>query len=199
MKLKEGQLYGVFKCLIDRLSNEKEDDDIRIKCAELIGELLMKLNETQLIDAFDPLIDMVNDIDCIYSAFNTVREQLQLYCGDNAYNLLKGIAQRLDEKQMNIALNYFMDKINDKNEHQTIRIKCIQLIKYGKECAELLGTIAVNLNGKSFDDAFKCLTNELTDSHSSVRESVFTCLINELKGNNEKNLYYMQNLLEIFQ
>ncbi|ETO33960.1 hypothetical protein RFI_03136 [Reticulomyxa filosa] len=87
---------------------------------------------------------------------------------------------------MNITLNYFMDKKNDKNEHQNTRIKCIQLINeisneqqlneafnssmdiftdknddkdVRRECAELLGTIAVNLNGKHFDDAFKCLIN----------------------------------------
>ncbi|ETO02083.1 hypothetical protein RFI_35352 [Reticulomyxa filosa] len=61
----------------------------------------------------------------------------KLYKFDKYAYLLKGIAQKLDEKQINIALNCFMDKLNDKNEHQNIRIKCTQLIKeIAKKCSE---------------------------------------------------------------
>ncbi|ETO34663.1 hypothetical protein RFI_02426 [Reticulomyxa filosa] len=45
MKLKEGQLGDVFQCLIDGLSDEKEDEYKRGKCAELFGKLSMKWNE----------------------------------------------------------------------------------------------------------------------------------------------------------
>ncbi|ETO00614.1 hypothetical protein RFI_36826, partial [Reticulomyxa filosa] len=48
MKLEEGQLGDVFKFLIGRLSDEKENDGVRIKCAELIGKISMKWNEKQL-------------------------------------------------------------------------------------------------------------------------------------------------------
>ncbi|ETO04582.1 hypothetical protein RFI_32814 [Reticulomyxa filosa] len=78
------------------------------------------------------------------------------YISDDKYaNLLKEIAQRLDEKQINIALNYCMDKLNDKNEHQNIRIKCIQLPirinKYSskdKSLVKLLELISTKLNDK---------------------------------------------------
>ncbi|ETN98184.1 hypothetical protein RFI_39330 [Reticulomyxa filosa] len=68
-------------------------------------------------------------------------------------NTLKELPQRLDEKQMNIALG----KLNDKIEHENIRIKCIQLMKeISKKCnqqrlndmCKLLGTIAVKLDEK---------------------------------------------------
>ncbi|ETO05608.1 hypothetical protein RFI_31791 [Reticulomyxa filosa] len=44
MTLKEGQLDDIFKCLVDQLSGEKKDDDVRIKCAELLEKISMKWN-----------------------------------------------------------------------------------------------------------------------------------------------------------
>ncbi|ETO03201.1 hypothetical protein RFI_34209, partial [Reticulomyxa filosa] len=142
------------------------------------------------------------------------------------YNLLERIAQRLDEKQTNIILNYFMDKINDKNEHQNIRIKCIQLIKefsneqqlneafnssmdiltdknddadMCKRCAELLA-IAVNLNGKHFADAFQYFTNGLKDSDSGVRKSCVQSLVTLSKKCNDIQLdFTVQCLIGGFQ
>ncbi|ETO33649.1 hypothetical protein RFI_03453, partial [Reticulomyxa filosa] len=186
--------------------------------AELLGKLSMKWNEKQLNDAFNSLKDMLNeDDDWEYrKALETITVKLsgkqfdnafnyfisRLYCeeihiyDDKYANLLKEIAQKLNEKQMSIALNHVMDKLNDKNQHRNIRIKCIKLIKeisnkcneqqlneafnssmhifnHGnndknlrKECAELLGTIALHLNGKHFDDAFQCLIDGLKDNDS---------------------------------
>ncbi|ETN97253.1 hypothetical protein RFI_40278, partial [Reticulomyxa filosa] len=64
MKLKEGQLGDVFRCLINRLSDEMEDKENRENCAELLGKLSMKWNEKQLNDAFNSLKDMLNKDDC---------------------------------------------------------------------------------------------------------------------------------------
>ncbi|ETO03029.1 hypothetical protein RFI_34381, partial [Reticulomyxa filosa] len=142
--------------------------------------ITVKLSGKQFNNAFNYFI----------SRFNC--EKRYLY-DDKYANLLAIIAQRLDEKQMNIVLNYCMDKLNDKNEHPNIRIKCTQLLTevsnkcneqqlneafnssmdifndkndnahVRMECAELLETIAVNLNGKHFNDAFQCFTNGLKD------------------------------------
>ncbi|ETN99413.1 hypothetical protein RFI_38068, partial [Reticulomyxa filosa] len=111
-----------------------------------------------------------------------------------------------------------MDKLNDKNKHQNIRIKCIQFLKIisnqcneqqlnkafkssinifndgnndtnlRKGCAELLGAIAVNLNGKHFDDTFQCLINGLRDSDWSVQYSCVKSLVTLSKKWNEEQL-----------
>ncbi|ETN99701.1 hypothetical protein RFI_37769, partial [Reticulomyxa filosa] len=108
--------------------------------------------------------------------------------------------------------------LNDKNEHQNIRIECIQLIKKNsnkcneqqldevfnssmdiftdkndnthvrKECAELLGRIAVNLNKKHFDNTFQCFTNGLKDSKANVRKSCAKSLVTLSKKWNDKQL-----------
>ncbi|ETO34686.1 PBS lyase HEAT domain protein repeat-containing protein, partial [Reticulomyxa filosa] len=252
MKLKEEQLGDVFKYLVDRLSDEKEDDNARIKCAELLGKISMKWNEKQLIDAFNSLIDIFNDIDASYSAFQYVCEAIAAitvkFPGrqfDNTFNylisrlncegiaehdkyadLIERITQRVDEKQINIALNCFMGNLN---KHQNIRIKCIQLIKeisnkcneqqlnkafnssmdiftdkndadVRKKCTELLVTIAVNLNGKHFDNAFQCFTNGLKDSNSSIRYSCAKSLVTLSKKWNDKQLdIIFQCLVDGFQ
>ncbi|ETN97534.1 hypothetical protein RFI_39995, partial [Reticulomyxa filosa] len=231
MGLKEGQLGAVFQCLIYRLSDHNEYD--RVKCAELLGKLSMKWNEKQLNDAFNSL----KNKGMCGKALETITVKLSVEQFDNAFNyfisrfdckkdsshdkyadLLKEIAQRLDEKQMNIALKYCMDKLNDKNEHRKNRIKCIQLLEIisnkcneqqlnetfnssmnifndgnndknlRSECARLLGTIAVNLNGKHFDDAFQCLANGLKDGDSTVQQSCAKSLVTLSKKWDDKQL-----------
>ncbi|ETO02605.1 hypothetical protein RFI_34813 [Reticulomyxa filosa] len=63
MKLKEEQLGDIFQCLINRLSDEKEDKYDCRRCAESLGKLSMKWNEKQLNDAFNSLKDMFNKND----------------------------------------------------------------------------------------------------------------------------------------
>ncbi|ETO06575.1 hypothetical protein RFI_30817, partial [Reticulomyxa filosa] len=230
MKLKEGQLGNVFQCLINQFSYKKED---RYNRAKLLGKLSMKWNKKQLDDAFDSLEDMLNEDDYYFyteglgaiivkmsgkqfdRAFNYLISELDcerrnIYIDKYAY-LLDEIAQKLDKKQMNIALNYFMDKLNDKNKHQNIRIKCIKLIEeilnkcneqqlneifnssmdiftdknddedVRGECAKLLEAIAVNLNGKYFDDTFKY-------SNKSVQKSCANSLVTLSNKWNDKQL-----------
>ncbi|ETO02824.1 hypothetical protein RFI_34589, partial [Reticulomyxa filosa] len=244
MKLKEGQLGDVFQCLINRLSDEKEDKDNCRKCAQLLGKFSMKWNEKQLNDTFNSLKDMPNkdDYETYREALETITVKLSGKQFDNALNylidrlnweeihkldnyagLLYRIAQRLDEKQINIASNYYMDKLNDKNEHQNIRIKFSnkcneqQLNKAFNssmdiftdknddkdlrgECAELLGTIAVNLNERHFGDAFQCFTNGLKDSDWTVRYSCAQSLVTLSKKWNNKQLdITFQCLIDGFQ
>ncbi|ETN97477.1 hypothetical protein RFI_40052, partial [Reticulomyxa filosa] len=96
-KLKEEQLGDVFQRLINRLSDEKENNTNRIRCAQSLEKLSMKWNDKQLNDAFNSLKDMLNKDD--YNLFNC--EERYMYDDKYAY-LLYGIAQRLDENQMNI-------------------------------------------------------------------------------------------------
>ncbi|ETO03100.1 hypothetical protein RFI_34310 [Reticulomyxa filosa] len=131
MKLKEEQLGNVFQCFIHRLSDEKKDTRNRRKCAELLGKLSMKWNEKQLDNAFNSLKDIFNkeqltlkdmrnkkqlilkDIHNKENLVGTYREALKTItvelfnCEGYIYHyeyadLLYGIAQRLDEKQMNM-------------------------------------------------------------------------------------------------
>ncbi|ETN99425.1 hypothetical protein RFI_38049, partial [Reticulomyxa filosa] len=135
MKLKEEQLGDVFKYLIDRLSDGEEDDNNHRKCANLIGKISMKWNEKQLIDAFNSLINIFINVNEAIAAITVKLPERQfgnafnyfisrLNCEkssiyDKYANLLKMTAQRLDEKQMNIALNYCINKISNKcNEQQ---------------------------------------------------------------------------------
>ncbi|ETO04583.1 hypothetical protein RFI_32815 [Reticulomyxa filosa] len=60
MKLKEKKLGDVFQCLINRLSDEKEKEYNRGRCAELLEKLSIKWNEKQLDDAFNSLKDIFN-------------------------------------------------------------------------------------------------------------------------------------------
>ncbi|ETN98781.1 hypothetical protein RFI_38706, partial [Reticulomyxa filosa] len=170
--------------LIDRLSDEQEDEDNRN-----YWRILNKMEYKQLNDAFNSLKYMLNKDDYwkYREALGTITLKLSGKQFDNAFNyliyeekntyvdLLKMIVQRLDEKQMDIALNYFVDKLNDKNEHPNICIKC----------AELLGIIAVDLNGRHFDDAFQCLKNGLKDSDLNVQKS---CVKSFSKKWNENQL-----------
>ncbi|ETN98628.1 hypothetical protein RFI_38864, partial [Reticulomyxa filosa] len=97
MKLKEEQLDDVFQFFINRLSDEKEHQDNRRKCAELLGKLSMKWNEKQLNDAFNSLKDMFKkDYD------RTYREALET------------ITVKLSGKQFDNAFNYFISRFNDK-------------------------------------------------------------------------------------
>ncbi|ETO01837.1 hypothetical protein RFI_35602, partial [Reticulomyxa filosa] len=108
-------------------------------------------NDKQLNDAFNSLKDIFNkERLTLEDMFN--KEQLTLedihnkenlvgtFNCEESYkyaNLLYGIAQRLDEKQMNMALNYSIDKLKDKNEHQNIRIECIKILEIiSKKCNE---------------------------------------------------------------
>ncbi|ETN99416.1 hypothetical protein RFI_38065 [Reticulomyxa filosa] len=118
MKLKEGQLDNVFQCLINGLFDEKEEEYNRKNCAQLLGKLSMKWNEQQLNDAFNSLKFMLNEEKLSGKQFvNAFKYFISRFnCGEYIYNdkyanLLEEIAQRLDEKQMNIELNYFMDKL----------------------------------------------------------------------------------------
>ncbi|ETO00960.1 hypothetical protein RFI_36480 [Reticulomyxa filosa] len=99
MTLKEEQLDDVFKCVIGRLSNEKENDDILIQCVKLIGNFSMKWNERQLIDAFNSLIDIFNDIDSSYSDFRDV------------YNAIAAITVKLPGRQFDGAFNYLISRL----------------------------------------------------------------------------------------
>ncbi|ETO34387.1 hypothetical protein RFI_02707, partial [Reticulomyxa filosa] len=175
-----------FKYLINGLPDEKEDEDNRKKYIHnkknywvyrsAIETITMKLSGGQFHNTFSYLINRLNRED-IYN--------------DKYTDLLKRIAQRLDEKQMKIALNHLMGKLNDKNKHQNIVIKYIQLLTENDNAyvrAELLGTIAANLNRKHFDDAFQCFTNELKDSDSSVRKSCAKSLTTLSKKWNDKQL-----------
>ncbi|ETO11492.1 hypothetical protein RFI_25885 [Reticulomyxa filosa] len=140
---------------------------------EALETITMKFSGKQFVNVFNYLISVFND---------------------KYANLLEEISQRLDEKQINIALNYFMNKLNDRYKRHNICIKCTQILKIiSNKCneqqlneafnfsmdiftdknnnaevrggyAELIGTIAVNLSGRHFDDAFKCLINGLKDS-----------------------------------
>ncbi|ETO01292.1 hypothetical protein RFI_36148 [Reticulomyxa filosa] len=103
MKLKEEQLGDVFKFLIDGLSDEKENDGVRKKVAELIGKISMKWNEKQLIDAFNSLIDIFNAIDDSYDAFNAVREAIA------------EITVKLPGRQFDNAFNYLISRLNSRN------------------------------------------------------------------------------------
>ncbi|ETO03056.1 hypothetical protein RFI_34354, partial [Reticulomyxa filosa] len=93
MKLKEGQLDHVFKCLIGQLSDEEEYDGVRIQCAESIGKISMKWNEKQLIDAFNSLIDIFVDASCseseaVHEAIAAITVKLPEIQFDNAFNYL---------------------------------------------------------------------------------------------------------------
>ncbi|ETO34664.1 hypothetical protein RFI_02427, partial [Reticulomyxa filosa] len=109
---------------------------------------------------------------------------------------LKKIAQRLNEKQMNIALNYCMDKLNDKNEHQNNRIKCIELFEtISNKCNEqqLNNSLMDILHDEDdheeyFDDAFQCLINGLKDGDSTVQQSCVKSLVTISKKWNDKQL-----------
>ncbi|ETO00019.1 hypothetical protein RFI_37440, partial [Reticulomyxa filosa] len=71
-----------------------------------------------------------------------------------------------------------MDIFTDKNDDENVR----------GGCAELIGIIAVNLNGKHFDDAFQCFTNELKDSDWTLRKSCAISLVTLSKKWNDKQL-----------
>ncbi|ETO09888.1 hypothetical protein RFI_27486, partial [Reticulomyxa filosa] len=202
-------------CLIDYPMNRKK---IIVKNTQLIGEFSIKWNEKQLNDASNSLKDTLNEDYCgMYRAtLETITVKLSgkqfdnafnyLICeGKDTYNLPKMIAQRLDEKQMSIAWNYLMDKLNDKNEHPNIRIKSFyssmgiftdknnNTDMCGK-CAKLLGIIAVNRNGKHFNDAFKCFTNGLKDSNLMVRALCVQSLVTLSKKWNENHLILFFNV-----
>ncbi|ETO33648.1 hypothetical protein RFI_03454 [Reticulomyxa filosa] len=174
MKLKAEQLGDVIQCSINRLSDEKENGYNRGRYAELLEKLSTKWNEKQLNDAFNSLKDIFNKNDWYIEALETMTVKFAKQF-DHAFNyfisrfkyLLKRIAQRLDEKRMNIALNYCMDKLNDKNNNADVRGRY----------TELLETIAVNLNGKHFGDAFQCLKNGLKDSKADVQYSCVRSLV----------------------
>ncbi|ETO04852.1 hypothetical protein RFI_32544, partial [Reticulomyxa filosa] len=105
MKLKEGQLGDIFQCFIHQLSKDVLNADYYETYREALEAITVKLSGKQLDNAFNYFII------------------------DEYADLLKEIAQRLDEKQINIALNCCMDKLNDKNKHQNICIKYIQLLE----------------------------------------------------------------------
>ncbi|ETO06064.1 hypothetical protein RFI_31332 [Reticulomyxa filosa] len=110
MKWNEKQLNHAFNYL-KRMLNQ--DDDWNY--IETLAAITVKLSGKQFDNAFNYFI----------SGFNCEER----YTYDRYAGLLERIAQRLDEKQMNIALKHCMDRLNDKNEHQNIRIKCIKLIE----------------------------------------------------------------------
>ncbi|ETN98011.1 hypothetical protein RFI_39511, partial [Reticulomyxa filosa] len=118
--------------------------------ARLLGKLSMKWNEKQLNDAFNSLKDMLNK----GPNWNLKLSGKQF---GNAFNYLisrsscKEIAQKLDEKQLNSALNYCMDKLNDKNEDLYIRINYIKLIISNK-CNEQQLNEAFNSSMDIFND-----------------------------------------------
>ncbi|ETN99289.1 hypothetical protein RFI_38192, partial [Reticulomyxa filosa] len=83
-----------------------------------------------------------------------------------------------------------MDKLNDKNNNADVRGRY----------TELLETIAVNLNGKHFGDAFQCLTNGLKDSKADVQYSCVRSLVTLSKKWKDKQLdITFQFLIDGFQ
>ncbi|ETO33055.1 hypothetical protein RFI_04053 [Reticulomyxa filosa] len=75
----------------------------------------------------------------------------------NAFDYLKTLFNCCLLHLFEIILTLQWDIFNDRNDNTDVRM----------ECEELLGTIAVDLNRKHFNDAFRCLTNELKDSNWS--------------------------------
>ncbi|ETO01253.1 hypothetical protein RFI_36187, partial [Reticulomyxa filosa] len=137
-----------------------EDKYNRVKCAKLLGKLSMKWNEKQLNDAFNSL----KDNHYFYKeALETITMKLSGKQFDNAFNCFisrfncEGIAQELDEKQLNIALNYCMDKLNDKNERLYIRINCI----------EFLERISNKCNEQQLNEAFNSSMGIFTDKNNN--------------------------------
>ncbi|ETO01339.1 hypothetical protein RFI_36101, partial [Reticulomyxa filosa] len=98
-----------------QLSKDVLNADYYETYREALEAITVKLSGKQLDNAFNYFISKFG-----YEKIDTV---------DEYADLLKEIAQRLDEKQINIALNCCMDKLNDKNKHQNICIKYIQLLE----------------------------------------------------------------------
>ncbi|ETO07346.1 hypothetical protein RFI_30045 [Reticulomyxa filosa] len=153
----EKQLNDAFNSLKDMLN---EDD--YWEYGKALETITVKLSGKQFDNAFNYFINRFN-WECIY--------------GDNYAFLLYEIAQRLNERQMNIELNYLMDKLNDKNEHQNIRIKCIKILerisnkcedeKNRKLYAKSIGYLSMKLNKKQLDDVFERL-NGLKDESECI-------------------------------
>ncbi|ETN99635.1 hypothetical protein RFI_37835, partial [Reticulomyxa filosa] len=200
MKLKEEQLGDVFQCLINRLSDEKEEKYNRGRCAELLGKLSMKWNEKQLNDAFNSLKDAPNYEDYYWQYEKAHKAIIVKLSGKQFYNALgysinkfnREIAQRLDEKQMNIALNYLMDKLNDKNKCKYTRMAYIQLIKeISNKCNEQQLNEAFNSSMGVFTDkndnkdvrgeCAKLLGTIAVNLNGKYFEDAFQCFTNELK------------------
>ncbi|ETO03668.1 NTPase, partial [Reticulomyxa filosa] len=179
MKLKEEQLDRVFKCWINRLPDKNNFE--RQRCANFLETFSMKWNEKQLNDAFNSLMDRLND------------KSENEYMHEACISPLLTIAVKLGKKQTNDAFNYLMNGLNNENEDGYLR----------KECIRSLLTIAVKLDGKQFDDTFNYLMNGFQNRKNYIYkdpylleiiamklnetqvDAIFTCLINGFKDNNE--------------
>ncbi|ETO33999.1 hypothetical protein RFI_03093 [Reticulomyxa filosa] len=105
---------------------------------------------------------------------------------------------------MDIALNYFMDKLNDKNEHQNIRIKCIQLIKgISNKCNEQQLNEACNSSIDIFTDKNHNTNLRITWNNCngdwSVRDSCAKSLALSKKWNDKQLGITFQCLIDGFQ
>ncbi|ETO02168.1 PBS lyase HEAT domain protein repeat-containing protein, partial [Reticulomyxa filosa] len=224
LQLEGKQLDDAFQCLIHRFPSYFRNEKDILNDIDAT-RFIMKFKEKQLNDIFNKYnwapedvrkaITMTfsekqfdNTFDCLIIRSNGVSITIYISLFPN---LFEEIVQRLNEKQINIALDCFMDRLNDKKERKILVSKILnkcnekQLDKafnfsmdifndgndnvdVRKECVELLGTIAVKLDRNYFSDAFHCLINGLKDSDYFVRVSCINLLMIFSKKWNEEQL-----------
>ncbi|ETN99796.1 hypothetical protein RFI_37671, partial [Reticulomyxa filosa] len=102
MKLKEGQLGDVFQCFISRLSDEKEDEYNRRKCAELLGKLSMKWNENQLERVFNALIFVSKH------SMNTNNDKDK---DESLVKLLQLTSTKLNDEQLYLLVIHLLERV----------------------------------------------------------------------------------------
>ncbi|ETO07401.1 hypothetical protein RFI_29989 [Reticulomyxa filosa] len=186
IKLTEEQLGDFFKCLVIRLTNEKEYLYIHNNCAQLLGSLSIKWNERQLNSAPNFLIKIINN----KNKDNTLRE----IC----IRSLGTIAIKLNgEQQLNDIFQCLLNGLKDNPWNiQQLYIKTLSTLLILKKWNEKQLNIIFQclMDGFQFKNGYDCY-----NSRDLVREisiilnvtqidTLFTFLINGLKYN-DKYIY----------
>ncbi|ETN99136.1 hypothetical protein RFI_38346, partial [Reticulomyxa filosa] len=139
------QLDDIFGCL-NGLKNENEC--IRALCEQSLETISTKLNDQQLDRVFSAFIHGLKDED------KNIRESCaKSLDGDNdvrksCAESLGVIAEKLNEKQLENAINTLIDGLKDKDEY----------IRRSFEGS--LGVISMNLTDKQLEGVFNALPNE---------------------------------------
>ncbi|ETN98714.1 hypothetical protein RFI_38773 [Reticulomyxa filosa] len=137
MILKKGQLDDIFQCLIDRLSDEKENDDVLMKCVELIGKISKKWNENSLISLVGLLEKVSTKLNGkqLYLLMIYLLEEIYTVCSRCIINNIRNIWKReaIDRLKENIQMkNENTLMMNEKNSNnQTANNTNIGLLAFG--------------------------------------------------------------------
>ncbi|ETO11650.1 hypothetical protein RFI_25726, partial [Reticulomyxa filosa] len=161
-----------FQCF----TNGLKDSSVQESCVKSLVTLSKKWNDKQLNITFQCLIDGFQNING--------------YCCDASRNLLKGIAMKLNETQIDSLFTCLINKLKGNEWNHYL-------------CAECIGHVSMKLNKKQLDDVFECLDG-LKDENKCIRalcekslktmstklndkqlDRVFSAFIHGLKDTNE--------------